>query len=90
MNKQKAKELILEDLERCRDSFINMFEDDPRKEYYKYYQTWIDQITNNCITDERLWKWIDNYMNYYQEKDKQYCIFVEQILNEGLENATKL
>lgn len=79
--------LFKEDIESLRDFNINNIITD--KKLAEYYQTWLDQIDNKKIIDTKLWKYIENQINYWCEKDRSYANFLNEFLNECLENATK-
>jgi len=76
---------LLKDLQKLRDFNINTI---PNQELVNYYQTWINQINDKKITDEKLWHYIENQITYWIAKDKQYSNFLKQLLEEYLTNAT--
>jgi hypothetical protein len=67
----------LETLERMRDFNINVI---PNKTLEKYYQSWIEQIKNKKITDEKFKEWVNHQINYYIEKDKEYTKYLEKLI----------
>jgi hypothetical protein len=72
---------LLEDLEKL----INNLKDVPHSEKTKNkFLSWYDQIKKNKIKDKDLISWIENQIDYWSPKDRNYSNFLETLI-EGIE-----
>jgi hypothetical protein len=81
MTAEQNKTSLIEDLEKARDLNINQFN---RPDLAQRWQSWIDQINANKITDVDLWIWLDHQINYYGEKDRSYAKWLQSLIDEGI------
>lgn len=71
------KDTLLESAGKLRDININQFND---KELADFYQTWVDQIQAEKITDPKLAQFIRNQIDYWGQKDRGYANYLDNLL----------
>lgn len=73
------KESISETVEKLRDINITTFNNESLA---NYYQTWVDQIASEKITDPKLANFIKLQIEYWRQKDRKYADYLEELLRK--------
>jgi hypothetical protein len=80
------KNSLLEDIQKLIGSIIYTHESSFKQEFLNlqiYYRTWEEQIKNDCITDYKLFKWVENQIGYWGPKYKGYVKYLESLLDKS-------
>lgn len=51
--------------------------------FYRKFDSWIEQVKSEVITDVELVLWLQNQYYYWSAKDREYGSFLEKFLNKS-------
>jgi hypothetical protein len=72
---------LIEGFEKLRDFNINCVED---KKLAEYYQGWIDEFKSGKIKNEKMIRYIENQIDYWQPKDRLYVKYLQSLIKESI------